>query len=567
MDFLNRAVTQLADLFKSLSPGARITSALLLVVVVVSLAYLFQSHTAGPDAFLMGGEPFASSQLPAMEAAFAKAALSSYQIDGNRIRVPRGQQSLYMGALADDGALPPEFGKYLEKALASGSVFETRAKQQEMLRAAKQNELQLILNRMKGVESAAVLYDEKKPSGFNQPMLSTASVSIKPIGSQPLDKERIPMIRHLVASAFAGLKPENVSVTDLNGKTYASKSDDGGLSTAEDDDYISRKEKYERIWREKIADQLEYIPGVVVTTNVELALDTEYEETKTTLDPKGVVYKNDESNSTKTSEAPAPVGRPGVVAQQPGGANQPAAVAISAGGPKTNEETNRVQSNTAIPTTVQKRRQHGLTPLRVKVAVAIPSSYYDKVWSERNPPPAGQEPKKPDVAALADIERQMKDDIKNAVVALLPIASAGSDPFPQVTVTSFQHITAAPLPIPDMQDHAVAWLGQYGTSLGMGGLALISLWMLRSVARSAPATAPLSSMPAAETGVSTGLSLVAGDEPNPSTAEPEETSTPRARLRRRAASGPSLREELTTMVKEDPDSAVAVLRNWIGAGA
>ncbi len=41
MDFINKAFAQLADLSRSMTPGARITSVLLLVLVVVSLAYLF----------------------------------------------------------------------------------------------------------------------------------------------------------------------------------------------------------------------------------------------------------------------------------------------------------------------------------------------------------------------------------------------------------------------------------------------------------------------------------------------------------------------------------------------
>ena len=38
----------------------------------------------------------------------------------------------------------------------------------------------------------------------------------------------------------------------------------------------------------------------------------------------------------------------------------------------------------------------------------------------------------------------------------------------------------------------------------------------------------------------------------------------RSRLKRRAPHGPSLREELSELVKEDPDTAVNVLRAWIG---
>lgn len=36
------------------------------------------------------------------------------------------------------------------------------------------------------------------------------------------------------------------------------------------------------------------------------------------------------------------------------------------------------------------------------------------------------------------------------------------------------------------------------------------------------------------------------------------------RLRRMAGSGPSLRDELSELVKEDPDSAANILRSWIG---
>jgi hypothetical protein len=204
----------------------------------------------------------------------------------------------------------------------------------------------------------------------------------------------------------------------------------------------------------------------------------------------------------------------------------------------------------------------------VKVAVASPTNYYHRVWQERNPTPPNEEPKPADAAAISEIERQVKEDVKNAVVALLPVIGPGEDPFPQVTVTSFQHITTAPPPVPGIEDHAMVWVGQYWSTLGMGGLAVVSLLLLRSVVRSAPAPNQSPAMSgSASSAVS--LSLVAGDDNfGEELDEPEEPAAkPKSRLKRRAVNGPSLREELATMVKEDPDAAVAVLRNWIGAGA
>ena len=47
MGFLNQSISQMRDLFASMTPAARITAALLLGVIGVSLAYLFQGYAGG----------------------------------------------------------------------------------------------------------------------------------------------------------------------------------------------------------------------------------------------------------------------------------------------------------------------------------------------------------------------------------------------------------------------------------------------------------------------------------------------------------------------------------------
>ena len=86
MDFLNKSMAQVSELFRSMTPGARITAGLLLAVVVVSMGYLFRQGTSGPDAFLFGGEPLSEGQLMRVEAAIAQAGLSGCVREGNRIR-------------------------------------------------------------------------------------------------------------------------------------------------------------------------------------------------------------------------------------------------------------------------------------------------------------------------------------------------------------------------------------------------------------------------------------------------------------------------------------------------
>ena len=60
----------------------------------------------GPDAFLFGGEALSDGDLNRIELAIAKANLSGHAREGNRIRVPAGQQAAYLAAIADAGASP-----------------------------------------------------------------------------------------------------------------------------------------------------------------------------------------------------------------------------------------------------------------------------------------------------------------------------------------------------------------------------------------------------------------------------------------------------------------------------
>ena len=115
MDFVNKAYAQLADVFKTMTPGSRIAVGLLLAAIVVALVYLFQYQVTSGDEYLLGGRPFYGDELTRAEAAFAEAGLNGSQIaDGNRIRIPRGQKEKYLAALAESSALPADFFKYLD---------------------------------------------------------------------------------------------------------------------------------------------------------------------------------------------------------------------------------------------------------------------------------------------------------------------------------------------------------------------------------------------------------------------------------------------------------------------
>lgn len=562
MDFVNKAVAQVSDLFRSMTPGARITAGLLLTVVVVSLAYLFNRQSASADSYLLGEQgAFTAGEMSSMQAAFGKANLSGYVVEGNRIRIPRGQQAAYLGALADSGALPANFGDYLTEAVNKAPMFTTSKQDEDRQKVAKQKELALIIRSMQGIESAAVHYDVQRRSGLKVgDRTMTASVSIKPRGSLPLDEDKIPMIRNLVAGALAGLSPDQITVTDLNGRTYGPSSGMGG--DASQDPYLSRMKKYKAEYESMLHHILSYVPGIVVTVNVELDKEMSHHEEKVKVDPKTVPIRVNEQSTTLNAQSAGPGGRPGLSAQQR--ANSPASVAVGASGPKSEEERSQSETQNAVSHDKTITNFAPLTPKLVKFSIGVPSSYYEQIWRERNPTPAGQTPKTPDKAALDQIELTETANIRKAAEALLPNLDATKSSVPLVTVTTFAHLPSAPITGPSVAEQAVTWLSGSWSTLGMLGLALVSLMMLRATVRSLPTAPAASPGNQAATSTTTAESVDGAGKSETGGSADAPGEKPKSRFKRRLGSGPSLRDELTELVREDPDVAANILRSWIG---
>jgi flagellar M-ring protein FliF len=561
MDFVNKAYAQTVELVRSMSPGTRAATALLLVVIVVSLVFLFQFQGQGGDEFLLGGRPFSASEVTAIEAAFAQAGLGGSTLVENRIRIPRGQKNAYLAAMADAGALPADFYKYLDEATLGDNPFAT-SKSQELRRAgAKMKELALIVSRMNGIETATVQYDEEARPGLARTKQKTAMVAVWTTGGA-LEEDQVKAIRNIVSSAYAGLDRQSITITDMtNSVSYGASPGPGGASESESI-YANHKLKYERDWQRKIADQLKMIAGAVVNVNVEMNPEILDRSQSVKIDPKPVTVTSQEFTKESTTTAPGTAGRPGAV---PNGVESPGnrAIAVSqptSTGPEstTSESRSQVQN---LPGQEQLYKELApLVPKKVTAAIDLPWSYYVKVWRERNPTPAGQPPKQPDPLELTRIETETKELVKEKVRNLLPPVIAGTDPYPHITVSTYTDL-ASPAPVtPSIVAASGTWLADNWRTLALVGLGCFSLLMLRSMVRS-PAAAPSPAPAAAHPTASSQRPPVAHEADD---EEPE----PAAVLRKRfESSGPDLKAELRDLVKENPDAAANVLRMWIGDAA
>ena len=243
---------------------------LLLAAAVGGLFIDFPEKEVAGEVELLAGAVLGPADLANIEAVFDRSGLGSYRVVDGRLYVDGGRQSGYLRALVDAGALPPEFGGSLRRAVESDSPWRSKETQAELVRVATQEELSLVIRTMPGIEQAAVLY-----SGTNSESLfrdaktdaHTASVSVRTEPGEELDRHRVQAIRVLVASSIAGLRVEQVALTNLrSGQVFDGPlMSDAEFVTADPD--RARAVAYEQHVTAKIRQALAFIPGVFVEVN------------------------------------------------------------------------------------------------------------------------------------------------------------------------------------------------------------------------------------------------------------------------------------------------------------
>jgi flagellar M-ring protein FliF len=556
MDFLNKAFAQLADLFKSMSPGARITAGLLVVLVAVSMTYLFVFQMNTANEFLFGSREFSQAELDAMQTSFGAAGLNQFEVVGKRVRVPRGRLVEYLQALSQSNFQPQNFDSAIDQVVAdSNSLIDSRPLQDFKFSQAQEKKCAQVIQGMRGIDKAAVRFNEVKKGGFPPQTERKATVAASGTGGA-LSPAQVQQIRIFVAGYFA-IGSDDVTITDLNANiTFG-----GDRTTRElngpQTEYAEAKRDYESYWKQKIQECLAVYPGVVVGVNVEVDPELASESRKVVVDPQPTAVESN-TYTKKTENRPAPSGRPGAVPNEVASNTPRSITSVSAQESTLDENREQQVSVPGHEQTVRKKAP--LIPTSVTATVLIPESYIKQLCSKKKDTSntGGTPPDPPTPTEIATETESLIESIKKTVLSTLPPPPADSASTTSlVDVRTYVDLPAPEVDPPSFATTAQFWFTDNWQNLGLVGLGLMSLLMLRSMVKSnVPTTATSSvALPAAP--------KTAADEPVQEEPSPE----PVILQRRQRPAGGSLRDELTAMVKEDPDAAANVLRTWIGDAA
>jgi flagellar M-ring protein FliF len=239
--------------------------------------------------------------------------------DGAVVLIPKDQVLKVRMKLAESG-LPRGSGVGYEIFDKSDTLGATSFIQNINHLRALEGELARTIRALHRVEMARVhLVLPERPLFSRDKVEPSASIVVKARGI--LENQQVRAIRHLVASAVNGLKPERISIVDEAGRLLADgNSVDGGVGGGADE----RQVAFER----RLRDQVESIvTSVVGPGRARVQLTSEFDfnritQTSDRFDPEGRVMRSsqtrEESSASESREGQVSVGNELPGAAQPG---------------------------------------------------------------------------------------------------------------------------------------------------------------------------------------------------------------------------------------------------------
>jgi flagellar M-ring protein FliF len=285
--------------------------------------------------------------------------------DGASIMVPKDKVTRLRMKLAESG-LPKGGGVGYEIFDKSDALGTTSFVQNINHLRALEGELARTIKAIDRIQAARVhLVLPERPLFSRETPEPSASIVLRVRGM--LEQQQVRAIRHLVASAVNGLKPQRVSIVDEAGQLLADGSGDATNDGATGDE---RRASFEK----RMRSQIEAIVSSVVgagRARVQLSADFDYNKTTQTsdrFDPEGRVLRSsqsrEESNSTASSNGQVTVNN-----ELPG--NQQNGADAARDQSKKSEETNNYEISRTTKTEVTEAGRVN----RISVAVLVDGIY------------------------------------------------------------------------------------------------------------------------------------------------------------------------------------------------
>ncbi len=311
MEVLREFLARLAEAWNRLGRGQKgilaISAALAFTGLLVLAVWPAISRPADDDktgftALYRNLDPAEASQI--VEG--LKATKTEYKLEnqGRDILVPRSVVDEQRISFAAQGL--PRSGTVGWEIFDKSQLGLTDFVQNINYRRALEGEISRTIAGLGPVEAARVLISIPKPTLFtDREQPPTASVVVKMKAGQELDRKTVKGIAQLIASSVEGLKPQNVTLLDQEGKVLNRGGGDDPSSIVEGNSEM--RGQVEAYLQNKVSDILD---GIVGQGNhrVQVSAEVDFDQTERTeesYDPASKVVRSEQTEEETKENSPA----------------------------------------------------------------------------------------------------------------------------------------------------------------------------------------------------------------------------------------------------------------------
>ena len=384
--------------------------------------------------------------------------------------------------------------------------------------------------------------------------MAAAIITLDDPTKKKADRGFVDAVAGTIVGAQSGLALNRITVIVNGARFIASDRDSLGVSNG--DEILTKQQESEQFFTAKISQQLNWFGAVVVAVTCDVNIRSE-QSSETKYDAKGAISK-EKSTQTETNEQtePAPpMGEPGAIPNAPMTAGQQSSSSSSSTG-GSNRERQQSTFENFVPTT----KTDSVTPAgKSKVLAAtvrLPRSYFVSVYKMSNPT-AQSEPDDTALRALVEAEiPKVRRDVRSCTAIATDediVVDTYPDGLPMLAAVGGAMATSK------TNNNIGTKLGEHYKEIGIGLLAVVSLFMVSSMVKKSsptPVMAIEASEPVEPPTFEAGEQIAGEASEGGGTLDGMELDDDSVKAQQMV-------EQVATMVKENPDGAANLVKRWL----
>jgi flagellar M-ring protein FliF len=551
MDILKQQFARIAEQFAGLSATQRMLAGSLIAIMVLTMM-LWGRYATTAESVPVLNSSFDDQQI--MHATMAlKAEGIDCTVNGDRIMVPADKHDQALAILSYEQLLPADSKSGFDDIIKETNPFDTDKKSDLMFTRARAAELAQIINEWHGVADAKVVINPVYEKHIGDSLKPGAVVSIKTRGEEVDIKHMVEAASSTVASSTSGMDRSRVSVI-IDGRAYKPHDDGNGAFDGGDGDLYELQSQQEQYFENKIAKALGNITDPLISVSVNLDVQSKV-STSTAYDPKTSVQKETSTdNKTDESSQSSAGAEPGAVPNVGASINASGA----SGGTSTSTEEDKAEFTNAIGSTIETTTTPAGQQQVASASVTLPRSHFLDLYTRDNP---GS--KMPDEETLVKYSEPEMAWVKHQVKSACGLKSDDN-----IYIDMYSDVPPAENAADATAQAGVAGLSVIGhvKEIAIGALAMLSLFMVSMMVRKG-APAPVALAGGAVGGAGSldirETPVYGGDDEIAAVVGEGQNAMDGMELDPEAMKSQQVVEQVTTMVKENPDAAATLVKRWM----